>query len=96
MVDTSMERSTTHWAEFKLNAQPLFRMPMLEIDFQTQTRFNYIRPEWEFGPDYALHQDEEPARSINKYDDKMTQKGNVGLKQEDDTAKDEEAQADPP
>ena len=33
---------------------------------------HYMRPNWDFGPDYALNQDEELARSTNKDDGMLT------------------------
>lgn len=50
-----MERSTTFWSEHKLIGQMLFWKPRLGIDVQIPTSIDYIRMEWEFGPDFAFN-----------------------------------------
>ena len=50
-----MESSMAYWAELKLNGQILFGMPMLKINIHNVISVDCMRPEWEFGPDYALN-----------------------------------------
>lgn len=61
-----------YWGELKLNRQVLFVTQILEIDIHASTSIDFMRPEWEFEPDYALNRDEESAASIKVNDVMLT------------------------